>query len=86
MFFTLVSLVFHCQIYAVVFHVRAPPLLLLAVAHNNEEMAFVYMEIHVFLALLVLALSYEYSVGHRHSAGEYEAVSCKNEGKYLYCL
>ena len=54
--------------------------------HNNEEMAFVYTEMHVFLALLVQERSYEGSVGHRHSAGEYEAVSCKNEGKYSYHL
>ena len=45
-----------------------------------------YMEMHVFLALLVQERSYEDSVGHRHSAVEYEAVSCKNEGKYLYRL
>ena len=45
-----------------------------------------YTEIHVFLALLVQERSYKDSVGHRHSTGEYEAVSCKNEGKYLYCL
>ena len=55
-------------------------------AHNNEEMALVYTEIHVFLALLVQERSYEDSVGQRHSAGEYEAVSCKNEGEYLYRL
>ena len=54
-------------------------------AHNNKEMAFVYIKIHVFLALLVQERSYENSVGQRHSAGEYEAVSCKYEGKYLYC-
>ena len=51
--------------------------------HNNEEMAFVYMEMHAFLALLIQERSYEDSVGHRHSAGEYEAVLCKNEGKYF---
>ena len=34
-----------------------------------------YMEIHVFLALLGQERSYEDSVGHRHSAGEYEAIS-----------
>ena len=36
-----------------------------------------YTETHVFLALLMAERSYEDSVGHRHSAGEYEAVSCK---------
>ena len=41
---------------------------------------------NVFLALLVEEKSYEDSVEQRHSAGEYEAVSCKNEGKYLYHL
>ena len=45
-----------------------------------------YTEIHVFLVLLKQERSYEDSVGQRHSAGEYEAVSCKNEGKYLYRL
>ena len=55
-------------------------------AHNNEEMVFLYTEIHVFLALLLQVRSYEDSVGQRHSAREYEAVSCKNEGKYLYRL
>ena len=49
-------------------------------AHNNEEMAFLYTEIHLFLALVVQERSYEDSVEHRHSAREYEAVSCKNEG------
>ena len=53
---------------------------------SHEEMVFVYMEIHVFLALLVQEGSYEDSVGQRHSTGEYEALSCKNEGKYLYRL
>ena len=48
-------------------------------ANNNEEMAFVYTEIHVFLALLVQERSYEDFVGQRDSAGKYEAVSCKNE-------
>ena len=48
--------------------------------HNNEEMAFVYTEIHVYLALRVQERSYENSVGQRHSTGEYEAASCKNEG------
>ena len=37
---------------------------------NNEEMAFLYTEIRVLLALLVQEKSYEDSVGHRHSAGE----------------
>ena len=32
-------------------------------AHKNEEMAFVYTEIHVFLALLVQEMSYKDSVG-----------------------
>ena len=36
-----------------------------------------YTEIYVFLALLVQERSYEDSVGQRHSAGEYETVSCK---------
>ena len=40
-------------------------------------MAFVYTEMHVFLALLVHERSYEDSVGQRHSAGEYQSVSCK---------
>ena len=53
-------------------------------ANNNGEMAFVYTEINVFLALLVQERSYEDFAGQRHSAGKYEAVSCKNEGKYLY--
>ena len=52
--------------------------------HNNEEMEFVYTEIHVFLALLVQERFYEDSVGQRHLAGEYEAV--QNEGKYLYVI
>ena len=39
-------------------------------AHNNEEMAFVYTEIHVFLALLMQEKSYEDSIGQRHFAGE----------------
>ena len=55
-------------------------------ANNNEEMAFVYTEMHVFLALLVQERSYEDSVGHTHSAGEYKAVSCKNAVKYLHHL
>ena len=33
-----------------------------------------------YIALLVQKRSYEDSVVHRHSAEEYEAVSCKNEG------
>ena len=36
---------------------------------SNEEMACVYTEIHVFLALLVQERLYEDSVGQRHSAG-----------------
>ena len=55
-------------------------------AHNNEEMAFVYRKMHVFLALLVQERFYKDSVAQRHHTGEYEAVSCKNEGKYLYHL
>ena len=77
MVFILVSLVLH-TIHAVIFHARAPPLLLGHVksrAHNNEEMALVYTEMHVFLALLVQERSYEDSVGQWHSVGEYEAVS-----------
>ena len=54
--------------------------------HNNEEMAFVFTEMHVFLALLMQEMSYEDSVGLRDSAGEYEAVSCKNKGRYSYRL
>ena len=42
-------------------------------AHNNKEMAFVYTEMHVFLALFVQERSYEDSVRQRHSAGEYKA-------------
>ena len=37
--------------------------------HNNEEMEFVYTEIHVFLALLVQERFYEDSVGQRHLIG-----------------
>ena len=35
---------------------------------HNEEMAYLYTEMHVFLVLLVQERSYEYSVGQRHSA------------------
>ena len=54
--------------------------------HIIIEFMHMYMEIHVFLALLVQERSCEDSVGQRHSPGEYEAVSCNNEGKYLYRL
>ena len=88
MLFTLDSLVFHCQIHAVVFYASEPhPFARCSHVklhtHNNEEKVFVYTEIHVFQALFVQEGSYEDSVGKRHSTGEYEALSCKNEGKYL---
>ena len=46
-------------------------------SHAHEEMAFVYTEMQVFLALLVQERSYKDSVGHRHSAGNMKLFHAK---------
>ena len=63
-FFILVSLVFHCcsSILLCEPHPSAPCCHMKLHVHNDEEMAFMYTEVHVFLALLMHERSYENSV------------------------
>ena len=56
-------------------------------AHKNEEMAFVYTEIHVFLALLVQEMSYKDSVGQGTPQGNMRLFYAKMKvNTYTICV
>ena len=80
-FFTLVPLVFHCHTSISLVNPTpfAPCGHMKSHAHNNEEMAFV----HVCTETCTCTCAGKVLRRFR-SAGEYEAVSCKNEDKYTH--